>query len=80
MLLERAAEHDLLARLGEAVVEILARAKGAAGAGEKQCAAGLVLLGLANGGGKRVMHCLIECIEALRPVEREHAVAGAPFH
>ena len=38
-MLERAAEHDLFAGLGEPVIEILAGAEAAAGAGDQQRAA-----------------------------------------
>ena len=77
-LLERAAEHDLLARLGEPVVEVLAGAEAAAGAGDQQGAAiPNRASAVVERGAQRAMHILGEGIEPLRPVERDDAKAGA---
>ena len=59
----------------EPLVEILTGAKSPPGAGQKQCAAVGVLLGGNNRALERAVHGFGECIEALRPVERDHSIA-----
>jgi hypothetical protein len=73
--LQRAAEHRRLPRLREPVVEILTRAKCPPGAGQKQCAAVRVLLGFNNRAFEGAVHGFVECIEALRTIERDPAIA-----
>ena len=75
--LQRAAEHDRFARFGEPVAEILTRAEAASCAGDQQCAAGFVGLGLIDGLAQCLMHRFVERIELIRPVERDDAKSAA---
>ena len=72
-MLERAAEHHLLARLGEPVVQILAGAETAAGAGDQQGAAIGIRLDVIERGLQRNMHILRERVEPRRTIERDDA-------
>lgn len=77
MRLQRGAEHECFARLGQPVVEVLPGAEAAPLTGEQQRAAGLVGLGRFDGGAQRLQHRLVEGIEPVRPVEDDDAIAGA---
>ena len=77
--LERAAQHRRLASLGEPVIEVLAGAETAAGAGKKERPA----IAVALGGGERLVqrhvHGLSEGVEPGRPVQRDDAIARTGF-
>lgn len=77
ILIKCPAEHDPLARLGHAVVEILTGRESAAGSGQQERAAIGIALRLVEHRFQRAMHVLVESIQPLRPVERHHAIMRA---
>ena len=77
MCLQRAAEQDRLAWLGEPVAEILSRAEAASGTGDQQRAATFVGLRLVDRPAQCLMHRLVEGVELVGPVERDGAISTA---
>src|SRR5207247_8967692 len=76
---ERASEHDGFAVLIHPLVQILPGAERATGASEQERAAVTVVLRLGERALEMLMHGLGECVEVLRPVERDDAIPFAPL-
>ena len=79
MRLLRRPEHDGFARSGEPVGEILPGAKSAALAGDHQRAATFVGSRRIERRAQGLKHRLVAGVEPLRPVQRDHTVAGKVF-
>src|SRR4029077_7213780 len=77
--LQSTAEDDGLPRFGKPVAQILAGAKAAARTRDQQGATVLVGFGILNCLSQSLMHGLVECIELVRPIERDDAITGARF-